>query len=149
YDYTTVADTHTIICDGGVVVSNCGLIKNLSVTAKVSLDRSDSEIIRLLIGDEERGLIQRVSTKQRDNWKDKMMCNGKFLGWCNGEETRKFLVDLRRTGALPFDMSVIREDDWIYVDISPSRLVRPVLIVDENQQLVIDKLGLRGLKNQM
>lgn len=128
---------------------NCGLIKNLSVTAKVSLDRSDSEIIRLLIGDEERGLIQRVSTKQRDNWKDKMMCNGKFLGWCNGEETRKFLVDLRRTGALPFDMSVIREDDWIYVDISPSRLVRPVLIVDENQQLVIDKLGLRGLKNQM
>jgi DNA-directed RNA polymerase II subunit RPB2 len=41
-------------------------------------------------------------------------------------------------------MSVIKEDDWLYVDIGPSRLVRPLLIVDPDQQLAFDRLNLRG-----
>lgn len=80
---------------------------------------------------------------------DKIIVNGKPLGWCNGQETRDFLVRLRREGALPFDMSVIKEKDWLYVDISPSRLVRPLLIVDPSQQLAIDRLGLRGQPNHI
>jgi DNA-directed RNA polymerase II subunit RPB2 len=129
---------------------NAGILKNLSITAKVSLERSDSEIIRLLIGDQAKGIVQRVAMDPvvRTQWPDKMIVNGKFLGWCNAEETRNFLVDLRRNGALPFDMSVIKEDDWLYVDIGPSRLVRPLLIVDPDQQLAIDRLKLRGRTNQ-
>lgn len=125
---------------------NAGILKNLAITAKVSLERSDNDIIRLLIGDIAKGINPRVSTNiaVREQWPDKIIVNGKFLGWCSGEETRQFLVGLRRTGALPFDMSVIKEDDWLYVDIGPSRLVRPLLIVDPDQQLAIDRLGLRG-----
>lgn len=130
---------------------NAGILKNLAVTAKVSLDRSDSEIIRLLIGDAGRGLQPRVymDPRVRDQWPDKLLVNGKFLGWCSAGETHEFLVGLRRNGELPFDMSVVREDDWLYVDISPSRLVRPVLIVDPDQQLAIDRLGLRGQPNHI
>jgi len=151
-DYTTVADTHTIICANGIVSHNCGILKNLCITAKVSLERSDSEIIRLLIGDQAKGIVQRVSMdlRVREQWPDKLIVNGKFLGWCDGEETRRFLVGLRRNGALYFDMSVIKEDDWLYVDIGPSRLVRPLLIVDpDSQQLAIDSLGLRGQPNHI
>ena len=128
---------------------NAGILKNLAVTAKVSLDRSDSEIIRLLIGDQGKGIPARVSidVRVRDEWPDKIIVNGKFLGWCLAEETRAFLIDLRRTDALPLDMSVIKEDDWLYVDIGPSRLVRPLLIVDPDQQLAIDRLQLRGQPN--
>lgn len=131
---------------------NAGILKNLSITAKVSLERNDSEIIRLLIGDAEKGIPVRVSMdyQVRDQWPDKIIVNGKFLGWCLAEETRIFLVELRRSGQLPVDMSVIREDDWLYVDISPSRLVRPVLIVDPiDQQLVIDRLGFRRQPNHI
>ena len=130
---------------------NAGILKNLSITAKVSLDRGDNEIIRLLVGDEDKGLPARVTLdlSAREHWPDKMIVNGKFLGWCDAEETRVFLVNLRRNGSLPFDMSVIREDDWLYVDIGPSRLVRPLLVVDPDQQLAIDRLRLRDAPNHI
>lgn len=129
---------------------NAGILKNLCILAKLSLERSDTEIIRHLIGDTAKNLVQRVSTdfeRVRDEWPDKIIVNGKFLGWCHGEETANYLIALRRNSSLPQDMSVIKEDDWIYVDIGPSRLVRPLLIVDPDQQLIIDKLGLRGASN--
>lgn len=128
---------------------NAGIVKNLAVTAKVSLERSDSDIIRLLMGDQDRGLIARVSLDRTviDVWNDKLMVNGKFLGWCNGPETHQFLLNLRRSGSLPLDMSIISIEDWLYVDIGPSRVVRPLLIVDPDQQLAIDRLNLRGQSN--
>lgn len=128
---------------------NAGIVKNLSITAKVSLNRSDRDIIRFLIGDEAKQFKQRVflDPSLREEYPDKLIANGKFLGWCNGEETRNFLISLRRDGTLPFDMSVIQEEDWLYIDIGPSRLVRPLLIVSPNQRLAIDELGLRGKSN--
>lgn len=128
---------------------NSGLVKNLTILAKVSIERNDTDIIRLLIGDTTKGIPQRVSSdiNVREQWPDKIIVNGKFLGWCDGVEVHKFLVDLRRSGALPSDMSVVKEEDWIYVDVGPSRLVRPLLIVDPDQQLAIDRLGLRGKSN--
>ncbi len=126
---------------------NCGLLKNLGITAKVSIERSDTDIIRHLIGDRGMGWVQRVSSNESDRepnrWFDKIIVNGKFLGWCNGEETREYLISLRRRDQLPMDMGVIKEDDWVYVDISPSRPIRPLLIVDDDQQLAIDRLNMR------
>lgn len=130
---------------------NAGLVKSLSVTAKVSLERNDNDIIRLLIGDAGKQLPALVSLDFGlvPEWKDKIIVNGKFIGWCNGDEVKEFLISHRRNGTLPFDMSVIKEEDWIYVDISPSRLVRPLLVVEPDQQLTIDKLGLRGASNHI
>lgn len=150
-DYTTVSNNHTIICANGIVSHNCGIIKNLSVTSKLSVERSDTDIIRRLIGDEGIGWQSRISNAPTAKRIDKMLVNGKFIGWCDGTETQHFLTDLRRRGDLYLDMAVIKEDDWIYVDISPSRLVRPLLIVNPDQTLAIDtlndKVGLRGQPN--
>jgi DNA-directed RNA polymerase beta subunit len=130
---------------------NAGILKNLAITTKISLERSDVDIIRLLIGDPAKGIPARVSAdaRVREQWPDKLIVNGKFLGWCNGNETRDFLVNLRRTGALFLDASIVKEGDWLYVDISPSRVIRPVLIVDPDQQLAIDRIGLRGQPNHI
>lgn len=130
---------------------NAGLLKNLGITAKVSLERRDSEINRVLIGDPEKNIEQRVffDINAHQNYPDKAMVNGKFLGWCYGQETKDFLIALRRQDALPLDMSVILEDDWLYVDIGPSRLVRPLLILDPDQGAIIDRLGLRGAPNDI
>lgn len=129
-----------------------GLVKNTSLTVKISLDRTDTDIIRLLLGDPDKGLPSYVSgdVNMREELPDKIIVNGKFLGWCNGSEVQRLLLELRRSGELPLDMGIIKEDDWLYVDISPSRLVRPLLIVsEEDQVLMIDKLGLRGSPNHI
>lgn len=122
---------------------NAGLLKNRSLTARVTIEHSDVELIRMLWGD--NGMIQYVfsDTQYRNNYPDKCVVNGKFIGWCSADETYKFLLHQRRHGYIPFDFSIIKEDDWIYVDISPSRLIRPLLIVNENQELMIDVLNLR------
>lgn len=130
---------------------NAGLVKNLSISAKVSLERTGEDIIRYLIGDEKKGIKPQVSMKQgeRNAWKDHILVDGKPLGWCDADNVQRMLIDMRRKGALPADMSVVREDDWLYVDISPSRLVRPLLIVDDQQRLVIDILGAREAPNHI
>lgn len=125
---------------------NCGLLKNMCITAKVSLERYDDFIIRSMIGDKDKGMDSFVTLNYdpNDPWQDKLIVNGKFLGWCDGEKTKKFLIEGRRSAEFPNDMSVIKEDDWLYVDIGPSRLIRPLLIVNDEQELVIDKLNLRN-----
>jgi DNA-directed RNA polymerase II subunit RPB2 len=122
---------------------NVGIIKNLSITTKVSLVRKDDQIIRLLVGG--GGLKRWVSIHEGEfpEWKGKLMANGKFLGWCDVNRVQAFLLKLRRSSSIACDTNVIVEDDWLYVDMSPSRPIRPLLIVDKDQKLVIDKLGLR------
>ena len=117
---------------------NCGLLKNLCLLAKLSLGRTDTDIIRHLIGDENLDLPTRVVQSYQDaldnGLKDKIMVSAKFIGWGNAEEIRNDLIDRRRKGEFCYDMSVIKEDDWLYVDVSPSRLIRPLLIVNPDSQ---------------
>lgn len=130
---------------------NAGILKNLCMTAKVSVEKSDNQIIAYLIGDEANGFRNFVS-QSPDNplgRSDKIMVNGKFLGWCSVVETYDHLIYLRRAAELPYDMSVIKEDDWLYVDLSPSRLLRPLLIVNEEQKLLIDVVGARDDPDQI
>ncbi|MFK5971179.1 MAG: hypothetical protein QM487_13815 [Candidatus Marithrix sp.] len=127
---------------------NCGLVKNLTVIAKASLSRSDQSIIRFLIGDTGKGLQRRVFDYENKGDLDTyLMVNGKFLGWCDGKGLKELMIKARRTGdpvLLPRDMSVVLEKDWLYIDLSPSRLMRPVLVVDpDTQELIIDQLQLR------
>lgn len=118
---------------------NCGLIKNLCLLAKLSLGRSDKDIIRHLIGDERlpiplKSKVFDYQDSIRLDLKDKIIVGGKFLGWGDGEAITNDLIDRRRQGEFCYDMSVIKEDDWVYVDVSPSRLIRPLLIVNPDSQ---------------
>ena len=129
---------------------NCGLIKNLALLAKCSIERDDTKIIRQLVGDEL--LPMRVTMKkdirEKNGWTDKIIVYGKFIGWCNGKETYNFLLEGRRMqNGFPIDMSVIKEDDWVYVDVGPSRLIRPLLIVNQDQTLAIDSVVLQNGEN--
>ena len=128
---------------------NAGLLKALALLAETSLDRNDNEIIRLIVGAPEQGMLgltNNVPTAERG---DKLLVNGKFIGWCNGKTSRELLVNMRRHGELPLDISIILEDDWLYIDATPSRLIRPVLIVDPDQQLAIKRLGLQKAPNSV
>lgn len=123
---------------------NAGILKNMSITAKVSIERSDAAIIRMLIGNYEgEGLVSTKNPYDPER-NDKIMVNGKFIGWGNANIIHEFLLEQRRGKIIPEDVSIIHDEDWIYVEVSPSRLVRPLLIVNKDtQQLIIDEKGMR------
>lgn len=161
YDYTTESDNHTIICSNGIVSHNCGLLKNFCITSKLTVGRDDTNIIRHLIGDEEIGLERHIALTYQEsierNYKDKIIVGAKFLGWCNGEKVRNDLVSRRRSGQFFYDMSVVKVDDYVYVDVSPSRIIRPLLLVNPKSQeqehsadepfLMIDVKNMREASN--
>lgn len=121
---------------------NCGLLKNLAVTTRLSLKVSDSLLLERIIN----GGYTTQAVEGRD-LRDKLMVGTWFLGWCyDGEALEAELKSWRRRGLVPgaLDMTVVREGGWIHVDMSASRPMRPVLVVNtETQRLVIDELDLR------
>lgn len=63
--------------------------------------------------------------------------------WSNGKKLLSYIKDKRRIGELPYDSCVtMNETDFSiqYYD-DPGRLMSPMLIVDNDGRLVIDKLG--------
>ncbi len=112
--------------------SNAGLVKNLAITTRLSLDRGiegDRIIIILIAYTEEQTL----------DHQHVLMLNSKYLGWCNGPATRALLIEARRRGDIYYDTSLFIDDQFLWIDASPSRLLAPVLIVDEeSQKLILD-----------
>lgn len=116
----------------------CGLLKNSCILEKLTVGRDDTNIIRHLIGDEEKNIKRLVALTYEEsikqNLKDKIIVAAKFIGWGDGEFIRNDLIARRRSGEFYYDMSVIKEKDYVYVDVSPSRPIRPVLLVNPKSQ---------------
>lgn len=67
---------------------------------------------------------------------NKLVFNGKFLGWCHGSPIEKQIRELKRSGRLPPDTGIIFVNkDWLYVDMGPGRPIRPLCIVNEESQI--------------
>ena len=119
--------------------SNAGLVKNLTITTRLSLDRGieGDRIITILITYTQNRTFENSHI---------LMLNSKFLGWCNGPETRSLLIEARRRGDIYYDTSLFIDDQFLWIDASPSRLLSPVLIVDEEtQKLIIDLKEIKDL----
>ena len=121
----------------------CGLVKVFCSTARLSLDRLDIPLIYQNYIYKKKWL----NVKETKDFNHKFSMNGVIMGWCNGDELYNYLIDLRRSGMLPFDVTLIKYDNimgsWVHVDTSPSRVIRPLLIVKDGK-LVIDEKGLRN-----
>nr|QBK93150.1 MAG: DNA-directed RNA polymerase subunit beta [Pithovirus LCPAC403] len=110
---------------------SCGLVKAVSITASLTIHEESPRIMRVL--SEKCGMYD-------EKGKDICMYNGVFMGWCVAEDLKDILIRLRRSIKIP-------KHTCIYVDsigilgiwTDGSRLVRPLLIVDEYDTLVISK----------
>lgn len=129
---------------------NCGLVKNISLTAKISVERPDACILRIINGDPSKQWPVLITTDRDEaiskNWLHVIMVNGKFTGWGDKVLIHKILLDMRRSGALYEDVTIVDDGSmFLYVDSSPSKILRPLLIVNnDTNQLVIDDKRLRG-----
>lgn len=123
--------------------------KKLGITVMLTRERSDVEVI-----DQVRHLFTNVRPRLQPEdlkWRDNFIVFGKFLGWCDGPVLRQELLNLRRQQLIHFETTVVYEKRpkaaWgtVFVDVGPSRPIRPVLIVNiVTQRLVIDEKQLWG-----
>jgi DNA-directed RNA polymerase II subunit RPB2 len=124
---------------------NCGLVKGLCIIAKTSLERDDNEVIRYLMGENPQGIVYLNIESVTEQQTSQVISNAKFLGWCDGEVTRRALIAARRTkSVVMYDVSIILEDDGLFIDSTADRPIRPLLVLTDSQTLVIDNLALRN-----
>jgi DNA-directed RNA polymerase II subunit RPB2 len=124
---------------------NAGIVKLEANTTKLSVGKSDKEIIRFIMGDsveEKEMYVSALPTKDRDTM---VLVNAKPIGWCNGEELKHIIIERRRNDEFPTEMSVILVDKWLYIDLGSSRPIRPVVIVNPDQSIDLFKDNNMGL----
>lgn len=112
-----------------------GLKLFLSALASVSLDRKP-KIIENFIKDT-------INNKHKDTYV-KVMLNGIFQGWADGEELEMKLRDAKRHTVIPKDIRIYldtEEDEILYIDTYGGRPVRLMLVVEDGE-LVINKKDL-------
>lgn len=151
-----VHDTQCGIIDPTYVQEgkNCGITKNLCVTTQLSISRSDVHILRWLYGDIDNryprfqdSFLEAANTVVTEDGEPtpeavkQIIVNGKFIGWFNeyNDDLYNDLLKMRRSGEIEEDISLVRESDCLNVVMSPYRLIRPLLIINEEQELVLDK----------
>jgi len=113
----------------------CGLSKNASMTCYSSLDRPEEIVIEFV--------AKYVSNLPTDSQKNPFMLNGVFMGWVNGEELEPIARNMKTSLKLPKDTCIVLEADGffnIYTDAA--RPTRPLLLVDTDGRLVIEKKNL-------
>lgn len=133
----------------------CGLMKELSQPAWISLARDisfiESKIKEHFLSIEEEMLKgKEYQEKSQFGWKNPIFFNGVMKGLCDSRNLYKIMIQLRRSKSIPFDTGIIiLEDTSLSISTTPGRLCHPNLVVDEDEDLVIDKKNLRNARREI
>jgi DNA-directed RNA polymerase beta subunit len=150
YDFTTISNNHSFYANG-FLVSNCpaetpegdacGLVKNLAMTCYISRDHLEQDIDLIL---EEEGIFDMLSDDKDDDHPHPFLKNGNLHKWCHAPSMTEALRGLILTGRLPKDVMVFNNeyDHVMEFFYDGARATRPLLVVDADGQLVIDKLNM-------
>lgn len=119
---------------------NCGLVKAMSMTSIVSLERSTDDIVKFIF--KSHLFSEEFPNETPNGLPYPFLINGKIMGWAQIEIIDQILLR-RRSSKLPKDVCILfnNEDNLIEYYCDANRPVRPLLIV-ENRKLLIDELDL-------
>jgi DNA-directed RNA polymerase subunit B len=135
--------------------SNCGLVKNLALSAIISVSVPSAEIIEKMY---ELG-VQHVD-EANENLRRKgarVFVDGKLIGYAeNGRSTSDTLRNLRRSGKIHPHVSVYfyssgnpNATNRLYISCNAGRVLRPLAIVGEGKNLatseIIEKISKKFL----
>jgi DNA-directed RNA polymerase subunit B len=126
--------------------SNCGLVKNLALSAIISVSVPSAEIIEKMY---ELG-VQHVDEAKEDIRRRgaRVFVDGKLIGYSeNGQKTSDTLRGLRRSGKIHPHVSVYfyssgnpNATNRLYISCNAGRVLRPLSIVKEGKNLVIGEI---------
>jgi DNA-directed RNA polymerase II subunit RPB2 len=132
----------------------CGLVKHRAITCRFTIERDDFVLIEYILHfasidpsevyEESKNVSKSTERKNLSTSKEYYVTvNGKFICWISsGEELYKYLLELRRTGIIHFETSIVfdREDRGFYIYTTGSRPIWPLLIVNpETNRLFIEE----------
>ncbi len=124
---------------------NCGLVKNLALSAYISVGVDESEVEKLLydlgvipLDDLIRETLQQGIPPEVMMTGSKVFLNGKPIGYHpNGGELASTLRKLRREGKISYEVSVAHIVDEhvneVYINTDEGRLMRPVVVVENGK----------------
>ncbi len=108
----------------------CGLIKNLSLMTHISMNTS-SDLILLFLTEFN---IEKINTISSLSKKEKIFLNGNLIGLYDDIfSIKNYLLNLRRTNKIPFDVSIKINDNELIIDTDGGRCCSPYFIVDKLQ----------------
>jgi DNA-directed RNA polymerase subunit B len=126
--------------------SNCGLVKNLALSAIISVSVPSAEIIEKLY---ELG-VQHVDEANEDIRRKgaRVFVDGKLIGYAeNGRGTSDTLKNLRRSGKIHPHVGVYfyssgnpNATNRLYVSCNAGRVLRPLAIIGEGKSLVTNEI---------
>jgi DNA-directed RNA polymerase beta subunit len=140
----------------------CGLAKESAITCRVTHNKPPTEVLQALqpyliryansSSSNYDKLVEMIETEDgidyeevsmgelQDRKMSRVLVNGIFRGWVDGAKTRAMLVKLRREGKLDKHVSIYLDNYMdMFIHTDEGRVVRPLLILDENQELIITK----------
>ena len=144
-DVTTAADSHSFIANG-FVTHNCGLVKNLALSAIISVSVPSQEVEEKLW---ELGAKQvRDSEQQLQVEGCRIFMDGRFLGYVDdGDRLAKAFRKLRREGQINPSASVLyvapvndKAYPRLYISLSSGRVLRPLVVVESGRPLLNPEL---------
>ena len=133
--------------------SNCGLVKNLALSAIISVNVSSEDIVEKLY---EIGVSHFSDVKpdvQRDG--ARIFVDGKLIGYFNdGENLVKTLRELRRTSKIHSHVGIsIHQQDHtgatkrLYINCNAGRVLRPLIIIKNGKSSLTPDILDKILKN--
>ncbi len=71
-----------------------------------------------------------------------ILINGTLVGWCKDQQIEKILLRCRQFGMVSIDSCISFNDDrnCLEIDTTGGRLIRPLLVVDNDGKLVIEEM---------
>ncbi|GBF08892.1 DNA-directed RNA polymerase subunit B [Aeropyrum pernix] len=129
---------------------NCGLVKNLALSAYISVGVDESVVEEILVKDLGVVPLEKILEEAKQTGEPpeimlkgtKVFINGRPLGYHpNGAELARKIRELRRSGKLeverPWEVSVYHlregEIDELYINTDSGRLMRPVVVVENGE----------------
>jgi DNA-directed RNA polymerase II subunit RPB2 len=141
----------------------CGIVKSMAVSCRLSTENdTKTELVYSVVTDKNIPLMESRYIANEDGsdvaqennyteYESKVLFNGKFLGWTNGQLALKYLRKQRRLNIIPHDTSIVLEkDNILYVYTDGSRVTRPLLVVEDGR-IVVDtkKVTVKGNDKQL
>ncbi len=125
--------------------SNCGLVKNLALSAIISQNVPSEDVVEILYNSGVNDLVTATNDMKKDG--TRIFVDGKLIGFHkNGKKLTEALRDLRRTAKLHPHVGIsIYEPDQegatarLYVNCNAGRVLRPLIIIANNKSLLTDE----------
>ena len=125
--------------------SNCGLVKNLALSAIISQNVPSEDVVETLYNSGVADLISANNEIKKDG--TRIFVDGKLIGFHkNGQELTRILRDLRRNSKVHPHVGIsIYEPEQegatgrLYVNCNAGRVLRPLIIIDNDKSLLTEE----------